>query len=58
MDLFFGVVIKTSISPIYSIFIGHWEVVQKLDLEEELLKLTELEKTRTEDLGNFLRRYN
>ena len=34
---------------IYSSSLGHWEVVQKLDLEEDLLKLTE--QKRTEDLG-------
>jgi hypothetical protein len=34
---------------LFIIFIGPWEVVQKLDLEEDLLKLTELR--RTEDLG-------
>jgi len=31
------------------LFPRHWEVVQKLDLEEDLLKLTE--QRRTEDLG-------
>ena len=34
---------------LFVIFIGHWEVLQKLDLEEDLLKLTE--QRRTEDLG-------
>jgi salicylate hydroxylase len=33
--------------------IGHWEVIQQLDLEEELLKYTELRQT--EDPGNSKR---
>ena len=42
-------IIETT-SLILSIFIGPWEVVQKLGLEEDLLKLTE--QRRTEDFGN------
>ena len=41
---------------LFVIFIGPWEVVQKLDLEEDLLKLTE--QKRTEDPGNISRGYS
>ena len=39
---------------LFIIFTGPWEVIQKLDLEEDLLKLNE--QRRTEDLG-ISRRY-
>lgn len=35
------------------ILVGSWEVIQKLGLDEELLKVTELR--RTDDPGNFRR---
>jgi hypothetical protein len=49
VDFFWYHINIETTSLILLIFIGPWEVVQKLGLEEDLLKLTE--QRRTEDLG-------